>query len=47
MIERAMVTAGQFVEELLGQGRYTFTKEEALHRLRGTPRPLIWRSTAW
>lgn len=37
MIERAKVTAGQLVEELLGQGRYTFVKEEALRRLGGTP----------
>ncbi|HVS10309.1 MAG TPA: type IV toxin-antitoxin system AbiEi family antitoxin [Planctomycetota bacterium] len=29
--------AARFVEELLGQGRYTFTREEALRRLGRTP----------
>ncbi|MBI4247915.1 MAG: type IV toxin-antitoxin system AbiEi family antitoxin, partial [Elusimicrobia bacterium] len=33
MKRQSFITAGRFVEELLGQGRYTFTREEAARRL--------------
>ncbi|MBI3016004.1 MAG: type IV toxin-antitoxin system AbiEi family antitoxin [Candidatus Tectomicrobia bacterium] len=33
MKRRSSLTAGQFIEELLGQGRYTFAREEAERRL--------------
>ena len=33
MKRHSSITAGRFIEELLGQGRYTFTREEMAHRL--------------
>ena len=33
MKKRSSITAGRFIEELLGQGRYTFTREEVSRRL--------------
>jgi len=38
MIKRdSSITAGRFIDELLGQGRYTFTREEAARRLGTSP----------
>ena len=37
MKRRPSITAGEFIEELLGQGRYTFTRAEAARRLGTSP----------
>ncbi|HBL19008.1 MAG TPA: hypothetical protein DD417_20170 [Elusimicrobia bacterium] len=37
MKRRPFITAGEFIEELLGQGRYTFTRAEAARRLGTSP----------
>jgi len=37
MKQRFPIAAGKFIEELLGLGRYTFTREEAARRLGASP----------
>src|SRR3972149_1360927 len=37
MKRRSIITASRFIEELLGQGRYTFTREEVARRLGTSP----------